>query len=57
MSKIPVVLSSQVTEGRTLACHAEGQTLLLTRIEGCVHAWKRTSASGGTSGSGPSKNA
>ncbi len=38
MSKIPVVMSSEVTEGRTLACHAEGQSLLLTRIDGCVHA-------------------
>lgn len=38
MSKIPVVLSSEVTEGRTLACKVEAQALLLARIDGCVRA-------------------
>ncbi|WP_370306025.1 Rieske (2Fe-2S) protein [Sinimarinibacterium flocculans] len=38
MSKIPVVLSSELLEGRTLARKAEGQALLLTRVGGCVYA-------------------
>jgi len=37
MSKIPVVMSSEVTEGRTLACKVEEQALLLARVEGCVY--------------------
>lgn len=38
MSKIPVVMSSEVPEGRTLACKVEAQPLLLARIDGCVRA-------------------
>jgi nitrite reductase/ring-hydroxylating ferredoxin subunit len=37
MSKIPVVLSSEVPEGRTRACKIEAQALLLARIDGRVH--------------------